>query len=387
MPIQFQTFTPTDQKHYTLAETQSEKEAEMSRQMARDAANNAAQASTHAMSLDAANAQHAATLDANTKQAAVENNLNQQRVNADNNRVGLANAREMERNKATVAQNAIDNRRQAFADQNTLQQQGLSNTRNAIADQQATDKFNLEKEALLQKKAITDKHLALGELGLTLATSKPDANGEIDLTNHKNTLTTLGLTDNLTKHDGIKSRNVDGKTELYGIDKNGSYQAIMHNNSPVRLTNDVLSTMSDFYAKQLGIKADGDYEVVHSQQFGPDGTTLVKTPEGILNKKTGVVNPYKSPNQNNELDAFKGSLPVNQSIKDTAPTVTTETPQAGLASTTKPTQSNQLPLGDQINNLGNKVTLEDRDAINNAPQSQKADIAQRIINRINKLGY
>ena len=135
MALQFQNFTPNDQKHFTLAETQSEKEAEMSRQMARDAANNAAESANRAMSVDSSNQQHAMSLAQNAKQAGVENGLNQQRINSDNTRVGLANAREMEKTRADVAQNDIANKRQAFADQNTLQQQGLTNARAEKEDQ------------------------------------------------------------------------------------------------------------------------------------------------------------------------------------------------------------------------------------------------------------
>ena len=135
MALQFQNFTPNDQKHFTLAETQNEKEAEMSRQMAQDAANNSARSANHRMSVDSSNQQHAMSLAQNAKQAGVENGLNQQRINSDNTRVGLANAREMEKTRADVAQNDIVNKRQAFADQNTLQQQGLTNARAEKEDQ------------------------------------------------------------------------------------------------------------------------------------------------------------------------------------------------------------------------------------------------------------
>jgi hypothetical protein len=53
----------------------------------------------------------------------------------------------------------------------------------------------------------------------------------------------------------------------------------------------------------------------------------------------------------------------------------------------KQTAPSQLPLGDQLNNLGEKVTQGDRDSINSAPPAQQAEIAQRIISRISRLGY
>ena len=447
MALQFQNFTPNDQKHFTLAETQNEKEAEMSRQMAQDAANNSARSANHGMSVDSSNQQHAMSLAQNAKQAGVENGLNQQRINSDNTRVGLANAREMEKTRADVAQNDITNKRQAFADQNTLQQQGLTNARQNISDKQTTEKFNLEKEALLQKKSLADKHLAIGELGLTLATSKSDENGEIDITNHRNILTSLGLTDNLTKHESVMARIVDGKTELYGIDKDGNHSVIMHNKAPVKITSDALSIYSDFYAKQLGVKEDGDFEVNYQQTLGPDGMTLVKTPVSIINKKNGNLTNYPgaSGQPSNELAALNATKETNkntdapvvnsQKVNDltgqtpvertnnsgglgnarrkniTATTdangVTTfsnKAPQSapapapaqvqGLADQgpakavqAKQTAPSQLPLGDQLNNLGEKVTQGDRDSINSAPPAQKAEIAQRIISRISRLGY
>ena len=158
MPIQFQNFTPNDQKHYTLAEMQSEKDATLQRAMAQDAANNAARSADHAMSIDSSNQQHAMSLAQNAKQAGVENGLNQQRINSDNTRVGLANAREMEKMRADVAQNDIANKRQAFADQNTLQQQGLTNARTA------TD--NAQKDAEYQRKlAGENQHSFFNNIG------------------------------------------------------------------------------------------------------------------------------------------------------------------------------------------------------------------------------
>ena len=449
MALQFQNFTPNDQKHYTLAETQSEKDATLQRAMAQDAANNAARSADHAMSIDSSNQQHAMSLAQNAKQAGVENGLNQQRINSDNTRVGLANAREMEKTRADVAQNDIANKRQAFADQNTLQQQGLTNARQNISDKQTTEKFNLEKEALLQKKSLADKHLAIGELGLTLATSKSDENGEIDITNHRNILTSLGLTDELTKHESVMARIVDGKTELYGIDKDGNHSVIMHNKAPVKITNDALSIFSDFYAKQLGVKEDGDFEVNYQQTLGPDGMTLVKTPVSIINKKNGnltnypgasgqpsnelaALNATKETNKNTDapvvnsdkVNALTGQTPVVQAdnsgglsaarnndaidgrdnmFKTVNNGVTTfsnkpppsaPAPAQGLAGQgpaktvqAKQTAPSQLPLGDQLINLGEKVTQGDRDSINNAPQAQKAEIAQGIISRISRLGY
>lgn len=158
MALQFQNFTPTDQKHFTLAETQSEKDATLQRAMAQDAANNAAQIASHAMSIDSSNQQHAASLAQNAQQAGVENGLNQQRINSDNTQVGLANARAMEKNAADVAQNDIANKRQAFADQNTLQQQGLTNSRTA------TD--NAQKDAEYQRKlAGENQHSFFNNIG------------------------------------------------------------------------------------------------------------------------------------------------------------------------------------------------------------------------------
>ena len=353
MALQFQNFTPNDQKHFTLAETQSEKEAEMSRQMARDAANNAAESANRAMSVDSSNQQHAMSLAQNAKQAGVENGLNQQRINSDNTRVGLANAREMEKTRADVAQNDIANKRQAFADQNTLQQQGLTNARQNISDKQTTEKFNLEKEALLQKKSLADKHLAIGELGLTLATSKSDENGEIDITNHRNILTSLGLTDELTKHESVMARIVDGKTELYGIDKDGNHSVIMHNKAPVKITNDALSIYSDFYAKQLGVKEDGDFEVNYQQTLGPDGMTLVKTPVSIINKKNGNLTNYPgasaAPSTEEQLAQAAGTFKPNPAVVKTG---LSNTPKNAV--TTAPTAPNAAP-----NSSGDLLNIQD----------------------------
>ena len=371
MALQFQNFTPNDQKHFTLAETQNEKEAEMSRQMARDAANNAAESANRAMSVDSSNQQHAMSLAQNAKQAGVENGLNQQRINSDNTRVGLANAREMEKTRADVAQNDITNKRQALADQNTLQQQGLTNARQNISDKQTTEKFNLEKEALLQKKSLVDKHLAIGELGLTLATSKSDENGEIDITNHRNILTSLGLTDELTKHESVMARIVDGKTELYGIDKDGNHSVIMHNKAPVKITNDALSIYSDFYAKQLGVKADGDFRVIKTKTTDLNGLET-ETPTHILNQKNGNLIPFPvasaAPSTEEQLTEAAGTFKPNPAVVNTG---LSNTPQNKV--TTTPTVPNAAP-----NSSGDLLNIQD----NNERTVGKGMFKRRRVNGI-----
>ena len=218
MALQLQNFTPIEPQHYTLAETQSEKEAEMARQMARDAANNAAQASTHAMGLEAANAQHAATLAANGQQSAVENDLNKQRINAGINQVGLANAREQEKNNATAAQNAIDNKRQAFADQNTLQQQGLSNARTAKADAHSEQDRQRADVAWQRANDFATKTYDLAGIGEVLSTAKTDAKGHFDLGTVKEAVDrqTYGLT---KQAKNITGKVMQGKLDIYADGK------------------------------------------------------------------------------------------------------------------------------------------------------------------------
>ena len=425
MALQFQNFTPNDQKHYTLAETQSEKEAEMSRQMARDAANNAAESANRAMSVDSSNQQHAASLAHNAKQAGVENGLNQQRINSDNTRVGLANAREMEKTRADVAQNDITNKRQAFADQNTLQQQGLTNARAEKEDQRNNIVWNRAND-------FAAKTNDLSNIYNNLQNMSPNKDGFYNL-NHAYDSVNAQVYGDLPKGNIQGKLNAQGGMDVYA---DGALYLVDGTNSislPVqamKLAHDIVAnggkapSESDRYKNYstvdaaTGEKTQGLWDTVTrkpvdtSSQPSNELAALNATKETNKNTDAPVVNSDK-------VNALTGQTPAVQADNSgglgnarrkniTATTdangVTSYSNKAMPSAVNRQTQV-PLPQSGGLNEADligqksvqvsqtqgmdpiSKITKqEDIDAINKAPQAQKAEIVQGIINRINKLG-
>ena len=426
MPIQFQTFTPTDQKHYTLAETQSEKDATLQRAMAQDAANNAARSADHAMSIDSSNQQHAASLAHNAKQAGVENGLNQQRINSDNTRVGLANAREMEKTRADVAQNDIANKRQAFADQNTLQQQDLTNARAEKEDQRNNIVWNRAND-------FAAKTNDLSNIYSNLQNMSPNKDGFYNL-NHAYDSVNAQVYGDLPKGNIQGKLNAQGGMDVYA---DGALYLVDGTNSislPVqamRLAHDIVAnggkapSESDRYKNYstvdaaTGEKTQGLWDTVTRKPVGTSSqpsnelAALNATKETNKNTDAPVVNSQEVNDltgqtpvvqadnsgglgnaRRNNITATTDANGVTSYSNKAMPSAPAPTQVQGLAGQgpakavqAKQTAPSQLPLGDQLINLGEKVTQGDRDSINNAPQAQKAEIAQGIISRIRRLGY
>jgi hypothetical protein len=116
--------------------------------------------------------------------------------------------------------------------------------------------------------------------------------------------------------------------------------------------------------------------------FAPKKDTATQTPVANTNAppaNAGLGGMYKSTRDG--VDTYSNKAMPKTPAPGLASQVT-----APAVQTKQPTTS-QLPLGDQLSNLGEKVTQEDRDSINSAPPGQKAEIAQRIISRISRLGY
>jgi hypothetical protein len=311
MPIQFQNFTPNDQKHYTLAEMQSEKDATLQRAMAQDAANNAARSADHAMSIDSSNQQHAALLAQNAKQAGVENGLNQQRINGDNTRVGLANAREMEKTRADVAQNNITNKRQAFADQNTLQQQGLTNARTA--------KENTQKDAEYQRKlAIENQQSFFNNMGTHVLLG--DGANNIDVSGMKQDFS--NMYGDVIPKDGALSlnKNKAGGWDLMGV-ANGQATQLQSEGNPLSYSQHVL----DMFASSVKASMFGDKGNIDIKTDPNTGTntgwdkkgnqvklnTLDNQELNNLNKTTTpATNDKTQPVNSDNVNALTGQTPV-----------------------------------------------------------------------------
>ena len=317
MPIQFQNFTPNDQKHYTLAETQSEKEAEMSRQMARDAANNAAESANRAMSVDSSNQQHAMSLAQNAKQAGVENGLNQQRINGDNTRVGLANAREMEKTRADVAQNDITNKRQALADQNTLQQQGLTNARTA--------KENTQKDAEYQRKlAIENQHSFFNNIGTHVLLGEGSNN--IDVSSMKQDFSNI-YGDAIPKDGALSlNKNKAGGYDLMGF-ANGQATQLQREGNQITYSPHALDMFaSSAKASMFGSKGkdifqyEDDNGNIRLALRDPSGNVIDVTPNGTSNSELAALNATKETNKNTDapvvnsqkVNDLTGQTPVVQ---------------------------------------------------------------------------
>ena len=382
----------------------------MSRQMARDAANNAAESANRAMSVDSSNQQHAMSLAQNAKQAGVENGLNQQRINSDNTRVGLANAREMEKTRADVAQNDIANKRQAFADQNTLQQQGLTNAR--------AEKENAQKDAEYQRKlAIENQHNFFNNMGTHVLLGEGSNN--IDVSSMKQDFSNI-YGDAIPKDGALSlNKNKAGGYDLMGF-ANGQATQLQREGNQITYSPHALDMFaSSAKANIVGSKGNQDNIDIKTDPNTGDNTGWDKHGNQVklntldnqeLNRldKTAAQTPVERTNNSGGLSAARNNDAIDgrdnmfktvnngvTSYSNKPPTsAPAPAPAQGLAGQgpaktvqAKQTAPSQLPLGDQLNNLGEKVTQGDRDSINNAPQAQKAEIAQGIISRISRLGY
>lgn len=298
MPIQTQNFTPVAQNHYQLAETWKEKDAAAERQMAIDAANNAAQAEREAMSLNADSAKHAASLESAGQQNATENNLNQQRINADVKNIGLKNALDTRRLQSTDRQNAIENARLDAVNKNNLEQQGLQNVRNAKID--ANTEIDRQRQDIAWKRAndMQSKTYDLANIGSYLNKVKPDNNGIYDLS-HPSIRTAI---DAQTYGETSKAKNItgsvkEGNLEFYAdgklIDYRQPISAItlatqtVANGGKSPDTGDRYKTYT--YTDDVGEKQTGLFDVITKQPVQA----------GLLLKKS-------------ELDAFDASKPKKQ---------------------------------------------------------------------------
>ena len=160
------------------------------------------------MGLEAARADRDAQRADAAQQAGIANDQGQQRINADNNRVGLENANAMARNKAITDQNTLTNNRQATADRNTLDQQNLTNTRNATEDAQKAVVWNRAND-------FTAKTQDLANIWENTLKMKPDDQGFYDL-NHSATSVNAQVYNTLPKDADIQGKlNNAGGMDIY----------------------------------------------------------------------------------------------------------------------------------------------------------------------------
>ena len=354
MPIQFQNFTPTPQRHYTLAEMQSEKDATLQRAMAQDAANNAARSADHAMSIDSSKQQHAMSLAQNAKQAGVENGLNQQRINGDNTRVGLANAREMEKTRADVAQNDITNKRQALADQNTLQQQGLTNARTA--------KENTQKDAEYQRKlAIENQHSFFNNIGTHVLLGEGADN--IDVSGMKQDFSNI-YGDAIPKDGALSlNKNKEGGYDLMGVANGQATQLNGNAGNPLTYSQHALDMFTSSAKSSMGGNKAKDI----FQYEDDNGNKRLASKDAAGN----VIDVTPNGTSNSELEALRASFaPKKGTTTANNTNVPTAAPQAGLGSMNK--------------SVNNGVTSYSNKAMPSAPAQVQGLAGQGPAKAVNK---
>ncbi len=240
MAIQTQKFTPLQHRHYQFAETQGEKDEDLRRRMM-----------LQQQQGNIAMAQQQARLnkDAQTTNAnilAAERRAGEQGQRDEFNK-GLQLA-QLERADEQTAysrkQDDIERQRQGKSD--AMAEQDFKR-RGALSDLKMED-ARLGIDAKKQAKELTDKTMALGEIGNYLGLMAPNEAGEVDISPLSDKLSVL-----IPGFKGGKNlvmRNNDGFAELYEI-KGGEYSPITtENGMPVRIRNEVLMQSSDISKTQ-----------------------------------------------------------------------------------------------------------------------------------------
>jgi hypothetical protein len=224
MAFQLQDFAPLQAKHYQLATTQSELDEAARRQMAINDQNNASQERIASMREANEQSRAAANLGLNQQELAVRAANNQAQVEDQAARTGLA----QQTFEANQAQQALENQRYGIKEGRQLEQAGYERNRQQQFDAQLA-------EDRKEKQDLANKTKLLGELGLYLQTVAPDDKGEVDISSQRDALKQMGIDSG--KNSVVKMRNNNGVSELFGVNDKGEYNAIMANDTPVRINN------------------------------------------------------------------------------------------------------------------------------------------------------
>lgn len=261
MALQLGNFTPLQQKHYQLAETQDEKDAAASRQanlIAQQGLNSVAAANAHAAGqiavqqpriaeearqADMRDAQAQESLAATVAQQGVSNDLAQQRIDQDQQRIS-----------SVIAQNGVEN---------ALKQRQESRLQ-TVADIAKAEEAR-KAEEYKQAQELKQIPVAMAKFGHYLSTAQPDDNGMVDVTDQKDTIKTMvgGFGDQNFKR--ITAQNVDGKTRLFGYSDDDKAQPITRNGNQVAIDNNVLQKQAMFYTGSDARSAKAQAELEQTQ--------------------------------------------------------------------------------------------------------------------------
>ena len=242
MALQLGQFKPLEHKHYTLAETQSEKDEAAKRQMAIDnnrAASQGVIATMHEANQN--NRANAAITERRRQDATAQGNFESEQA-ATIEQQGIDNALRQQQEErlgqytnAQIANIGIDN---ALKQQQEERLQGVDN-RQAI-------QFDQEQEARRQADELKQVPIAIAKFGHYLKTAEPDENGMVDVTDQKDNIKTMvgGFGDQDFKR--ITAQNVNGKTQLFGYSDDNKAQPLTRNGNQVSIDNQVLQSASLF---------------------------------------------------------------------------------------------------------------------------------------------